>query len=142
MNQSKLVYLISFINDDGIMILTCWLPSKICNVSEFNSDSSEISIIWRFLQFENEESHIFDTFEGIKIDSILELLNAHDSIVCKFEFVGISTFIRLQLKKAYLHILDTFDGIKIDSIFEYENAFDPIISNSESSGALTFIRFS
>ena len=117
-------------------------PSKTEDASDFNSDSSEISIIWRFLQQSNAYSHNFDTFDGIKIVSILDSEKAFDSIICKLEFVGILTLVRLsQISNAFSHIFDTFDGIKIDSIFVLKNTFDSIICKLEFVGISTLLRF-
>ena len=88
--------------------------SKADNGNDSNFDSSEISTIWRFSHPENAFSHIFETFDGIKISSIFVLQNALFPIVCKLEFGEIKTFRRFSHpENAFSHIYVAFDGIKI-----------------------------
>ena len=76
----------------------------------------------------NALSYIFVKLCEIEISSIFDCENAYPSIVCKLEFVGISTFLNLwQLENAYSHIFVTLAGIEISSMFEYENAYGPMI---------------
>ena len=69
---------------------------KADNRNESNSDSSEISTIWIFLQKQKAFSHIFVTLDGIKTSFIFVGENAYDSIVCKLEFVAIRSFYNIS----------------------------------------------
>ena len=62
------------------------------------------------------------TFGGIKISSILVLENACLAIICKLEFVGISTFTSsLHSSNAYGDMILIFDGIEVSVILRSAN---------------------
>ena len=80
------------------------------------------------------------TFDGIKISSIFDLENAYFSIVCKLEFGGISTFVRIvQLENAFSHIIETFDRIEISLRAVFENANLSIVCKLDFSEKSIFI---
>ena len=71
---------------------------------------------------------IFVTLGGIKISSIAVREKANFSIVCKLEFFGISTFVRIPHEQnACPHIFVTLGGIEISSITERKNANSLIV---------------
>ena len=100
------------------MIINSEQKRKAENGNESNFESSEISMIWS-LQSKNISWPICETFDGIKKSLIFDSQNAHNSIICKFELCGISTFVRfLQSQNASSHIFVTVDGIKISLMFD------------------------
>ena len=73
---------------------------------------------------------------------IFENENASILIVCKLEFVGIKTFLRLlQSENAFSHIFVTLGGIEISLIVERENVYFSIVCKLEFIGIEFFIRF-
>lgn len=74
------------------------------------------NLLFQFLE------HLQVNQQGLKINSIE---NAFFSIICKLEFVGITTFLKLEhLENAAPHILETFCKIKSLLIFVFENSYD------------------
>ena len=113
---------INFFNDVGTIIMEDEHSLKADNGNDFNFDSFEISMIWRFVHFSNAPSNIFETFDEMKISLIFEIENACFSIVCKLGSVRISIFASfLQLLNAYDDMILIFDGIRISLISLHAN---------------------